>query len=270
MFEHVMIGVDGHEGGRDAIALARKLVAGGGELTLAHVYSGDPRIYHPAGTSYRAAEPARSLTLLDQAREDAQIDAAVRYIEAASVGQGLHELADREGADLLVLGSCRRGLLGRVVVGDQTCGALHGACCAVAVAPAGYRRGHGAIREVGVGFDGSPESTVALEEARRLAHDLGATLSALEVTGRRSARAPRRPPIVDTIAYGEPADELARYSASLDLLVVGSRGYRAIGRLIHGSTSSRLAGSARCPLLVVPHGDRSEQTITAGRRTIRS
>jgi nucleotide-binding universal stress UspA family protein len=52
-------------------------------------------------------------------------------------------------------------------------------------------------------------------------------------------------------AYGQPAEELALYSASLDLLVVGSRGYGPIGRLIHGSTSQQLAHSARCPLLVL-------------------
>ena len=52
-------------------------------------------------------------------------------------------------------------------------------------------------------------------------------------------------------AYGQPAEELAPYSASLDLLIVGSRGYGPIGRLIHGSTSQQLAHSARCPLLVL-------------------
>jgi nucleotide-binding universal stress UspA family protein len=52
-------------------------------------------------------------------------------------------------------------------------------------------------------------------------------------------------------AYGQPAEELALYSASLDLLIVGSRGYGPIGRLIHGSTSQQLAHSARCPLLVL-------------------
>jgi nucleotide-binding universal stress UspA family protein len=52
-------------------------------------------------------------------------------------------------------------------------------------------------------------------------------------------------------AYGETADELAVYSASLDLLIVGSRGYGPAGRLIHGSTSQRLARLAPCPLLVL-------------------
>jgi nucleotide-binding universal stress UspA family protein len=53
-------------------------------------------------------------------------------------------------------------------------------------------------------------------------------------------------------AYGSSAGVLAVYSGSVDLLIVGSRGYGPVGRLVHGSTSSRLARSAACPLLVLP------------------
>jgi nucleotide-binding universal stress UspA family protein len=63
--------------------------------------------------------------------------------------------------------------------------------------------------------------------------------------------------------YGQPAEELAMYSASLDLLVVGSRGYGPIGRLIHGSTSQQLAHSARCPLLVLTRAARATETPEA-------
>jgi nucleotide-binding universal stress UspA family protein len=47
-------------------------------------------------------------------------------------------------------------------------------------------------------------------------------------------------------AYGQPAEEelLALYSASLDLLVVGARGYGPVGRVIHGSTFKQLAHTA--------------------------
>ena len=64
-------------------------------------------------------------------------------------------------------------------------------------------------------------------------------------------------------AYGQPAEELAVYSASLDLLIVGSRGYGPIGRLIHGSTSQQLARSARCPLLVLTHAAHAIETDEA-------
>ena len=36
MFKHIVVGVDGREGGRDAVALATLLVAVGGKFTLAY------------------------------------------------------------------------------------------------------------------------------------------------------------------------------------------------------------------------------------------
>ena len=71
--------------------------------------------------------------------------------------------------------------------------------------------------------------------------------------------------------YGPPVEVLASYSASVDLLVVGSRSYGPIGRLVHGSTSDELARTARCALLVLPrsarraawHEDPNEQPSTA-------
>ena len=141
----------------------------------------------------------------------------------------------------------------------------------------------GAIREVGVAYNGSPESEHALELARRIAAGTGARLSAFEAvslsTSRFEARLFRLSDAIDTLvkearerltalagveahaAYGDAAEELALYSASLDLLVVGSRGYGPLGRLMHGSTSRKLTRMARCPLLVLP---RSARVIAAG------
>ena len=67
-------------------------------------------------------------------------------------------------------------------------------------------------------------------------------------------------------AYGQPAEELALYSASLDLLVVGSRSYGPIGRLVHGSVTQQLARTARSPLLVLTRAVREADAtyISAG------
>ncbi|MGN6169163.1 MAG: universal stress protein [Solirubrobacteraceae bacterium] len=51
-------------------------------------------------------------------------------------------------------------------------------------------------------------------------------------------------------------EELAVYSASLDLLVIGSRGYGPIGRLVHGSTALQLSRTARCSLPVLTRAAR--------------
>jgi nucleotide-binding universal stress UspA family protein len=279
MFGHVLVGVDEHEGSRDAITLGRKLLAPDGELTLAHVYAGDPHVYRSTSAAYEAAEQDRALELLGRAREELGLDVSLRAGGAPSVGRGLHELAEQQEADLLVVGSTRRGLFGRVLISDDTRAALNGAPCAVAVAPAGYAHEPVVMREVGVGYDGSPESAHALELARELASGFGAKLSAFTaVSASARAFAPGELLLSEVIAqlvgqaledigalggvephaaYGEAAEELALYSASLDLLVVGSRGYGPLGRLVHGSTSLRLARTARCPLLVLPRGARA-------------
>ena len=45
MFSNILIGVDRHDGGRDAVALARLWFADGAQLTLARVYVGDPYVW---------------------------------------------------------------------------------------------------------------------------------------------------------------------------------------------------------------------------------
>ena len=52
--------------------------------------------------------------------------------------------------------------------------------------------------------------------------------------------------------YGIPGEELAAFGDELDLLVVGSRGYGPLRRLVSGSTTNYLERHARCSLLVLP------------------
>ena len=88
-----------------------------------------------------------------------------------------------------------------------------------------------------VGVDGSP--------AGRDAIALGAML-----------RNPQRLQSLDgvdgSVAIGVPSEALAAFGAEVDLLVVGSRSYGPLRRMMLGSTSLHLAREARCPLLVLP------------------
>ena len=274
MFKQIVVGVDGGTGGRDAVALAKLLLAAGGELTLGHVIPNDDNAYGGAGSAYEAPDRERAEALLETVRKEAGVEAHLRWRASSSVGRGLHELCEMTGADLMAVGSSRRGLLGRVFIGDDTSAALNGAPCSIAIAPTDYSQQPGVIRKIGVGYDGSPESEHALSVARMLADASGARLSALESVAlpsdaflgpgavdntpeRLLEDARRRIAALGDVephaAYGQPAEELAQYSESLDLLIIGSRGYGPIGRLIHGSTSQQLAHSARCPLLVLAH-----------------
>ena len=179
MFKQVVVGVDEQHGSRDAIALATRLLAQDGELTLAHVFSGEPHLYRSPTVIYEK-QRERTVALLEKTREETGVQAHLRWRQSPSPGRGLHELCEVIEADLLVVGSSRRGLLGRVLIGDDTRAALNAAPCAIAIAPAGLASERAVMREIGVGYDESPESEHALAVARQLAAELGTKLSAFE------------------------------------------------------------------------------------------
>ena len=149
MFKHIVVGVDGREGGRDAVALARLPAALGGKLTLAFVVARDAHAYRGTSGSPEASDGGRAEALLEAVRRETGVEAHLRWYGSSSVGRGLHELCGVIGADLLVVGSSRRGLLGRVLIGDDTSAALNGAPCAIAIAPSNYSQQPGMTREIG-------------------------------------------------------------------------------------------------------------------------
>ncbi|HEY4826676.1 MAG TPA: universal stress protein [Solirubrobacteraceae bacterium] len=287
MFKQVLVGVDDDESGRDAIALAKLLAGDDGVLTFANIFHADrpmPWAFQDPILPKRA-EAAHQL--LEKAAADAGVKAHLRWEGAPSVGRGLHEVAEAINADLLVVGSSRRGLFGRAFLADDTHSALNGAPCAVAIAPAGYGGDTpSVVSEIGVGYDGSPESEYALGVAKTLAAERGSKVSAFEAVGvpmfgysglsttqpsgrtveqlvKQAREAITALGVEAHVTYGEPAEELTVYSASLDLLIIGSRNYGPFGRIVHGSVAKQMARTARCPLLVLPRGARESSAPSA-------
>jgi nucleotide-binding universal stress UspA family protein len=282
MFKKMVVGVDGRPGGRDAIALARLLGEPGASLTLALVRGGDT-----------AEDVADAKELLERERSAAGLDAQLHSAFSPSAGRGLHEQAQQLDADLLVVGSCSHGTFGRAMLGDDTRAALNGAPCAVAVASRGYAEHPTAITSVGVAYNGSPESEGALAAARELAGRTKAKVHALEVVSlpQIAYGGVMAPAVGDVISdmvaeatdhmrelsgvdgravYGLAGEELAAFSTELDLLVVGSRSYGPVRRLVSGTTSNYLERHARCSLLVLPRSDAGQASDLAGRDTEQS
>ena len=140
------------------------------------------------------------------------------------------------------------------------------------------------LRVIGVAYDGSPESHAALEVAAELARDAGATVQVIGVYDRTAVPAPvamssmyavpasdeqcrdelyrrleaaadslpaeTRPAIV--LLNGDPAEQLAKQSARLSLLVIGTHGYGPVRRMLLGSVSKQVRSAAECPVLTVP------------------
>jgi nucleotide-binding universal stress UspA family protein len=282
MLDRIIVGVDDREGGRDALALAATLAGvTGGELTAVRVY---PYEIHPTRASVRGyeehlradAEAELERTLAEEGR-----DAQPRVIGDVSPARGLHHVAEQEDAGLIVVGSTHRGELGRVLVGGVSASVLHHAPCPVAVAPRGFAEQHGSLGTVGVGFDGGAESREALGLAVELARAAGAQvrivsaiatavpaaypggyerewLDRSEQAGRETADEALRSvrdrgaDATSEIVLGAPVDALRDLSADVDVLVVGSRGWGPVRRLLLGSTSDRLVRDAGCPVIAVP------------------
>ncbi len=275
MFKNVLVGVDGRPGGRDAIALASRLIASEGKLTLAHVHGGELRPSHRISPGLVREERAASEELLEQERAAAELSAELVSIAAENAGGGLHMQAEEQNAELLVVGSTRRSTLGRAMLGDDTRAALNGAPCAVAIAAHGYS-GHAApIAKIGVAYNASPESMAAIAVARKLAAQTDAGVYALQVVAITSYAYSGIvvPDLAETIedlvkeandelkkldgvaakaVYGLAGEELAAFGDELDILLVGSRSYGPVRRLVLGSTSDYLERHARCSLLVLP------------------
>lgn len=283
MFDNVLVGVDGRPTGRDAIALASRLIDPDGKLTLAHVHGGSMHPAHAVNPGLLREEREASAKLLERERADTDLDAELVSIAGASPGRALHQRAEEQHADLLVVGSCSRGVLGRTMLGDDTRSALGGAPCAIAIAELGYSEQPTPLAKIGVGYDGSPESKLALQTAREVAQATRASVEALQVVGlpaygymgigpallgegfdvmlkEADDRMKELPDAHGHAVCGLVGEELAAFAKKVDLLILGSRGYGPMKRMMFGSTSGYLERHARCSLLVLPRSLVAEAT----------
>jgi nucleotide-binding universal stress UspA family protein len=274
-FKTAVVGVDGRDGGRDAIALAAALVGAGGRLILASVVRqrGAGKLGPLVAEVYRRG--AAEMLEAEQARLGGSTSVAV--VVRNSIRDGLHRAVADHHADLLVLGSTRRGLVGRVLLGDDAAGTLDRAKCAVAIAPHGLATNPPSWRTLVVGDDGSTESARALAAARGLAARTGATIRACSVVGpaaltyhelartdssdalavrifEERKRLAEHVGVETEVLEGDAGEAFAELSCDVDLIVIGSRGQGPWGRLATGSTSEYLVRHAICPVLILPRG----------------
>jgi len=279
----ILVGVDSTEGAQDALAFARRLAAlTGARLRLANAFPYSDMPSRASNDTFRQALEADAKTMLEQA--DAG-DAPKHAIADVSPPHALHQLAEETDASLVVVGSTRRGPIGRVFPGSTGERLLHGSPCPVAIVPAGYRSDERELKVIGVAYDGSEESEVALVTASELARRVGATLRMIRIfdTGqigtpalvsgpgyysepreaeracrehfdRRVDEQPQGIEIDPMFYAGIPHKELAEQSRAVDLMVVGSRGYGPRRAVLLGGVSHALVREAACPVIILPRG----------------
>ncbi len=283
----VAVGVDDNPEAFDALVLGTTIAhAAAAEMMLVTVY---PELRPPLrGRIGRTEAEAEALLRKLNA---SMAPEACRVVEAdRSVPHALARVVSREHPDLLVLGSSRQGLQGRVRIGVHTRQLLGEAKCSLAVAPRGLcAEGQKRLAVIGVGYDGTREAEHAIRRAGTLAREAGARLRVRAVVDNRLPYVgwtPVRPYVqgmwddviesdVESLrraadreasatgaeftveaGLGAPVDELIALSREVDLLVIGSRRWGPAVRVLLGSAGEELMHNACCSMMVVPRPPR--------------
>jgi nucleotide-binding universal stress UspA family protein len=282
----IVVGFDDSPGAQDALAFAAAVASNAGaSVMLASAFPYDNVPSRGANDAYREYLRADCQAALDRAAATLEgVPTSTEAIPNTSPSHALHVLSEYIGPALVVVGSTRRGPVGRVVPGSTGERLLHGSPCPVAIVPRGYA-GAGPIRTVGVGYDGSEESEVALAAACQVAVRFGASLRVIRIYDASRFGAPALMTIPGEVSYhedyekqqregldeavaalpaevhaesvfiaGPPGPELAAQTEHVDLMVVGSRGYGPRAAVMLGGVTHTVIRKAHCPLIVLPRG----------------
>lgn len=285
--EHkIIIGYDPEHGGQDVLGLGR---------VLAEVLSAKPIVITALPWPSYLASPADLQSQVDAEMQTRfsviqenlrDLDIETRASANRSPAAALHEIADSEQAGLIAIGPCHSGPIGRTLIGSVGESLVHGAPCAIAIAPRGYadRKQH-RLLHIAVAFDGSPEALSALETGIGLAERCHGNLTVLTVVDfpgygsditwpaltsadiegaeREESerllelaleRAPGGLPFEGRLLHGSAGPALAEASHEFDLMITGSRAYGPLRRTLLGSATRQLIRSSSCPVLVLPRG----------------
>ena len=286
MNREIILGYDPEHGGEDVLRLGR---------VFAEVLASRPRVvtavpwpqYFVGLIDIDHEMAAEMEEPFDRVKAEMRgLDVTTEAIASRTPALTLQEVAERDGAQMILVGSCHRGPVGRTLAGSVGESLLHGASCSVAIAPHGYReRDQDRLQRIAVAFDGSSESWAALETAIGLAERCHATITAIAVADYptfeyatawtvlsvgefRDAERADKQRVLDLatsripaglehesrVLTGEPAVELRDVSGEFDLMVAGSRSWGPLKRTMLGSMTRKLIRSCSCPVLVLPRG----------------
>lgn len=147
MQSSIVCGVDGSAGSEAALAVAAELSEGlGARLVLAHVADHVPA-YTTVGPIAAMSPPAPMTVSVKEARgrllaemaEAAGLEEAEQRVVSGIAAERLADLADEEGADMIVVGSRGRGSFKTALLGSVSSDLISLARCPVLVVPKGVR-----------------------------------------------------------------------------------------------------------------------------------
>ena len=267
-FERILLATDGSEYSEGAIRVAVALAS----RSNAKLFITGVAVYSP---EYASTVPGIEQAALDMAERNiasavqaaAGIDHEIIIAEAEDPYRGIVDAAEEYRADVIVMGRRGKRGLARAMVGDATARVIGAAPCSVMVVPRGAKEITAGII---VATDGSRYSDAAAYTAGKFALATKLPLAVVSAVLASHNEQRRREAIVavDRVKSGLAAESVdvtvvvtegrpdqvildqAR-KAGAELIVMGTHGRTGLDRLLMGSTTERVIGSADCPVLAV-------------------
>lgn len=296
MFRRIVVGADTSREGRDAVALAAAIAtATGAGITLLQAYPTVPLMDGAAAERRCAGRQLASL------RDELAPTAHIACVADGNAARALLAEAESWHADLIVIGSSRKAATGRCAIGGTGRRLLTKLPPALAIARRGLHEDTVTLANIAVGYDGGPESDRALRFADRLAvhanaellietvnkdpiptllsgeslsRELlaeireGAQLGAVKI-GERAASRTAAPCHVNG-SIGDAALVLREMSEDADLMVIGSRRWGLLPRVLLGGVGEALAADCGASLVIASspaeHASTVPPTTFADRR----
>lgn len=278
MFRRIVVGADGSPEGKDAVVLGAAIAAAtGAGITLLGAF---PPL--PVADGNDRQRQTRSVDRqLSALRDKFAPSAHVTSVADGNAARALLAEAQSWQANLIVIGSSRHAAMGRCGIGQTGRRLVKKMPAALAIAKRGLHQEDCPLLNIAVGYDGGPESDRALQFADRLAISANAELlietvvgdpippllpgesrtpgllddliehaefDALRIGNRAAAKTKARSYVNGSI--GDPGSVLRDISEGVDVMVIGSRRWGLLPRVLLGGVGEALVTDCGSSLIV--------------------
>jgi len=285
--KRIIATTDFTEASHRAVEVCARLAAkSAAKVTLLHAYDPiplGPAVSYPAtiwtGDDFAKQMKAEAEELLDEVRKERlpDIDVDTEAIAAQNTSHGICDYADKQNADLIVVGTHGRTGVAHLMMGSVAERVIrHAPCSVLAVRPTIETAAF--PRHLLVATDFSDYSEAALADAAMLGAAFGSRVTVLHVFRDASDGVPSNKSgyrhlsdiegqlrealdgirkahfdgqaDVDLIVSTTPALAIAQYAQrhDVDLIVMGTHGRTGLGRMLIGSVAEKTTRIAPCPV----------------------
>ena len=265
--EKILLSTDNTDNSEGAIREAIKFASKCSSKIYACMTIGSNPEYETIGSNYFQKEVDAAnehLKSIKTRAEEAGLTCETIFHESMPIAQTIVEDATAKEVDIIAIG--RHGYQGiaKLLMGEVAAEVISDAPCKVLVVPKAAQIGY---KKILVATDGSSHAVAAVHEAITIAKKAGSHLIALSVIRDESERmeaenitgavlemAQKEGLTAEALTpLGKPSNVIVETAGGMgvDLIVMGTYGKTGIKKLLMGSSTEKVIGSAGCAVFVV-------------------